>query len=240
MTSSKRSHVPLFALVATALTLSVSGCIASEPAAAPSPSASSSPTATITPPPVVPIAASVYVTAESLVVLDSGRKPLAAYDYRQLTAEVVDGLTSYLGAPQLVPLLKTNHTGAGTKYVWDGFVLSSEDRLASAPDLYSYVSRWYVTVTAPTARGLALETIDGIKVGDSTTAVLDSHPGAGERMELTEIPSRYDIYIGGVLPPIPVDDPQYNSDYLWRVWLLDEDPTDTIQEFRAPSPNYGA
>jgi len=235
------------ALIAAALVaVPACGLSACTPQASdPTPSATSAPaepTPTPTPTITAAPAARILITAESVSVLTQDGDVLTAFDYRQLTSEVVDGLSAFLGEPSQVPFPSTSHLGEGNRYEWDEFSVSSEDRWATLPDeeLPDYLARWTVRASAPTARGLSVETIDGIRVGDPTSAVLERYPDAGQRTEGESITSRYDIFLGAVLPPIPEDSPDYNAEYRWQVWLLDEDPTDVLQDLRAPSPNFGA
>ncbi|BDZ44634.1 hypothetical protein [Naasia aerilata] len=189
-----------------------------------------------------PAAALLSVTAESVSVQTADGAVLASYDYRRLTSDVVADLSGFLGEPTQVSFPQSSHQGGGITYQWDGFRVSSEDRWATIPDaeLPTYEPRWWIAATAPSARGLAIQTIDGVRVGDSTQEVLSSHPEAVERVELSELPSRYDFFLGPVPPPIPEDDPSYSESHRWSVWVFDEDPTDVLQEMRAPSANFGA
>ncbi|WP_210506848.1 hypothetical protein [Naasia sp. SYSU D00057] len=229
----------LAALAATGL----SACMPQAGESTPTATASSAP-AEPTPTPTVTAApaARILVTAQSVSVLTQDGDALTTFDYRQLTSEVVKGLSAFLGEPSEVPFPSTSHLGEGTRYEWDAFSVSSENRWATLPDeeLPDYLARWTVRASAPTARGISVETVDGIRVGDPTTEVLERYPDAGQRTEGESITSRYDIFLGAVLPPIPEDSPDYNAEYRWQVWLFDEDPTDVLQDLRAPSPNFGA
>jgi hypothetical protein len=234
----------LGAAVTAILAAGVSACAPGTTDPTPSPRAtteapSPSPTPTVSAAP----AARLLVTAESVSVLTEDGDVLTAYDYRQLTAEVVDGLSVFLGSPSVVPYASTNlHEGDGTRYEWDGFTVGSEDRWAALPDseLPGHTPRWWVRATAPTARNLTVETIDGVRVGDPTGPVLERYPDAVQRTEGSSITSRYDVFLGPVPPPVPKDSADYSPEYRWRVWLFDEDPTDVLEDLRAPSPNYGA
>lgn len=228
-----------------ALSVGLIGCASTGTDA---PVASSAPSATATPAPeptetqAAAVADRVHVTAETVSVLDANGAELVSFQYRQRTADVVAGLSAYLGEPEVERVPSSNHSGEGSRYLWDSLSIDSEDRWAELPEaeLPSYLSRWSVRATGPSARGAIVDTIDGVRVGDSTDDVLSSHPDSSERIEVSSVPPRTDIYLGAVLPPIPENDPEYRPENRWRVWLFDEDPTDVVQDLRAPSPNYGA
>src|SRR4051794_31113982 len=102
-------------VLSTALTAvvaaGVSACTPGTPDPTPSPRATTQATSPApSPTPSTAPAARLLVTAESVSVLTADGDVLAAYDYRQLTSEVVDGLTAFLGAPTAVPYPATNHT----------------------------------------------------------------------------------------------------------------------------------
>lgn len=208
---------------------------------APSATAKQTPTPEPTETRAAAVADRVHVTAEALSVLDADGVQLVFYDYRQRTADVVAGLSAYLGDPEVERIPSSTHSGEGSRYVWDSLSISSEDRWAelTEAELPTSLSRWSVRATGPSARGATVDTIDGVRVGDSTEDVLSAHPDSSERLDMSSVTPRTDIYLGAVLPPIPEDDPEYRPEYRWRVWLFDEDPTDVVQDLRAPSPNYG-
>lgn len=236
----------LTAGVALAAALGLAGCAPSDPPRLVKSSAVAAPSATPTPEPTAtptaPAATRIFTSASAVGVVTDDGTELTSWDYRRPTFDVVAGLTQYLGEPALETFPSGNHNGEGTRYVWDDFSVSSEDRWAELPDaeLPSYLSRWSVRAIGPTARGLAVGTVDGVQVGDFTADIIAAHPGADERLEMTSVAPRTDIFLGAVPPPIPEDDPEYNADYRWRVFVYDEDPVDVIQDLRAPSPNFGA
>ncbi|MET0590823.1 MAG: hypothetical protein ABWZ77_06570 [Naasia sp.] len=224
------------------------GCVNSAPSplpVSPPPSVTASTPSVTAPSPsetaAAPVADRVHVTAEALTVSAADGTAIVSFHYRQLTAEVVAGLTAHLGEPEEGRFPAGNHNGEGASYLWESLLVTSQDRWAAMQDdeLPAGLSRWSVRVTGPTARGLAVDTIDGIRVGDSTDAVMAANPGAGEAIVPGGGLPRVDIYIGSVAPPLPVET-HVAEEPRWRVWLMDEEPTDVIQEFFAPSLNYGA
>ena len=92
----KRNALAIVVMLAAAITLT--GCIPEAgPSASPSPSATDA--ATSAPTPEAPVAASVAISAEAIAVLDADGLTIVGFDYFQPTAEVVAGLTEYLGTP---------------------------------------------------------------------------------------------------------------------------------------------
>jgi hypothetical protein len=225
-----------------AVTSALVGCAESS-SPAPTPSSSTSTVEPAPPETETPAAAAkLVIAADSLTMLDTASNVMFSVDYRTLTGDVVALLTEQLGAPEETALAGGNHNGEGKKYSWDGFSLTAEDRWATLPDaeMPTWEPRWWVTATAPAARGVVVEAVDGIKVGDDTQQVIDRYPDDSEHMVPGSGLPRVDIFIGAVAIPIREEEFAGGPDELWRVWLFDEDPQDVIQEIRAPSPNYGA
>lgn len=234
--------------VFAALSAGLVGCVGTGPVAAVPPSSVTEPAreptqpAPTSDPTAAPAADRVHITAETVSVLDSTGTELVSFGYRDLTADVVAGLTTHLGEPALERFPSGNHNGEGSRYVWDSLAVTSEDRWADASpeNLPTYEARWWISATDSSARSFVVDTVDGVRVGDSTRGVIEAHPGADERLDMSGASPRTDIYLGAVRPPIPEDDPSFSTGQLWRVWLIDEDPTDTVEELRAPSANFGA
>ncbi|MFE6254267.1 hypothetical protein [Agromyces sp. NPDC057865] len=108
----------LFALAAVAATMTLSACVPGAAAgASPTPSASETsapdPTPTHTP---EEVAASVTISAEAIAVLDEGGTTLARYDYFTPSADVVAGLSVFLGAPVSSPHPGGGESAPGTIY----------------------------------------------------------------------------------------------------------------------------
>lgn len=234
--------------VFVALSAGLVGCVGTGPVATAAPSSVTEPAteptqpAPTSDPTSAPTADRVHITAETVSVLDSNGTELVSFGYQDLTADVVAGLTTYLGEPTLERFPSGNHNDEGSRYVWDSLAVKSEDRWAdvSPEELPTYLARWWISATDSSTRGLVVDTIDGVRVGDSTGDVIEAHPGADQRPDMASATPRTDIYLGAVRPPIPEDDPSFSTGKLWSVWLIDEDPTDTVEELRAPSANFGA
>jgi hypothetical protein len=181
------------------------------------------------------------VAADRLEVRDESGTTMFSLTYRMLTADAVTALTSVLGAPGQERLEAGNHNGEGTHYNWPGLSITSEDRWASLPDaeLPDYLARWWVLVDAPTANGVAVQTSDGLHVGDATQSIIDRFPDSIDEAS-AQVATRVDLYLN----PVVVDTTEIGSgdgfEPLWRVWLIDEDPREVIEQMRAPSPNFGA
>ena len=183
----------------------------------------------------------VVISASAVTVVDESGANLLTHGYLDLTAEVVADFTALLGTPNETPFAQTSHSGAGIEYDWDGLAVLSQDRWAELDiyDLPEFTPRWFVKVTAPAARGVEVRTVDGISVGDPTAEVEARFPDAAERFGSDYVTPRVDFFLASE-EPSDGQGREAADGMLWRVWLIDEEPEDVIQDIRAPSPNYGA
>lgn len=237
------------ALVAITVPL-LAGCTASSMNATPSPtkSPSTAPTKTpATPSPApsteaAPVpsdsasgAGEVVVTAAAIEVRDVNGDLVASYDYFQPTSDVVAGLTTAFGREATASRKAGgNHTPPSTLHEWGGFQLVDTDTPGSPP----YSSNHWVIVSSAAENGVDIRTVGGIAVGDNAAALEAAHAETSDRLTVTGLPERLDIYVGQV--PLPEMTPGSGEALTFSVWLIAPDPAGAITEFRAPSPNFGA
>ncbi|KRE23161.1 hypothetical protein [Agromyces sp. Soil535] len=235
--SSKRPAVLLVLSLAAIAALAACSTGPTPPTVSPSaPATSSAPTTPIPTP--EPVAASVAFSAEAIMVLDAAGATLASFDYFQPTAEVVTGLTEYLGAPVDSPNAGGMETPPGIDHVWAGLRLFDTDTPGNAPEVPNHV----MFVDGPMAGPLPIATADGVgspegvAVGDPpasmTIGVEVSPPYTDPTTGRTVVVSRIGIV---TLPPNPADSMPRNI----GVMALSYDDTGVIERLSAPSANFG-
>lgn len=104
----------------------------------------------------------IVVSAESIDVLGDDGAALATFDYRQPTAEVVEGLSEYLGEPVESRTRWRSDSLNATLHNWLGFQLFDTDAVEEGP----YSPNHHIITIVGEVRGIAIETPDGISVGD--------------------------------------------------------------------------
>jgi hypothetical protein len=225
---------------AAAAMLLLSGCVSAPEEPSPTtavaePSAEPTSTATSEPTPVEqPQAETVIVTAESITVASDDGSPLAEFDYFQPTDEVVDGLTEAFGVePTDERFEGAIEAPPATVWTWDGFELRDPDPAGEPP---FWVNHW-VRVGAAEVNGVAVETVDGVRVGDDAQTIEARYPDTSDRVTAGDEPERLDVYLGAI--PLPQEGENSDGNYEFSVWLIAKDPSAEISEFRAPSPNFG-
>lgn len=158
--------------VATALlvVLALTGC-AQELAAesTPTPTATATPTPTPTPDPTVTL---VTLTPDAITLTDSTGVVRGSYNYFQPTEEVVAGLTEVFGFAPTVEHVQAYEGYPWNAIEWEGFVLRDSDQESDGV----YYPNNRVTVTTAAVRGVAIETVDGVSVGDDPAALEAAYP----------------------------------------------------------------
>jgi hypothetical protein len=218
--------------------IGTAGCASATPSDAPStPPAAEEPSAppTATPTPTEqagPEAERIIVSAEAIVVLASDGTELAAYDYFQDTAEVVDGLTEVFGGPPADnPFEGDAHSPAGVERAWEGFSILDDEREPTPPHTPNHL----VDVTASEVNGILVETMDGFAVGsvaDEVLAAPDAEPYSppGETLQLIQIDA----------VPLDFDDPICpDGTCTLSVRMFTDDSAEEIVRMLAPAPNFG-
>jgi hypothetical protein len=230
-----RHAFAIVVLFAAAITLT--GCIAGwGPAASPTPSPTTAVTPTPTPTP--PVAASVAISAEAIAVLDAASAPIVSFDYFQPTAEVVAGLSQYLGAPVDTPNPGAIESPPGVDHVWGDLRLFDTNPPGAAPEDPNH----FVFVEGTSAGSLPVATAPGIgsptgvRVGDPVTSMIigvelsasSTDPGTGVTTEVHRI---------GIVPLPPRADSAIQHNL--GVMVVSHSDTGLIDRLVAPSPNYG-
>lgn len=172
------------------------------------------------------------------MVLDAAGATLASFDYFQPTAEVVAGLSEYLGAPVDSPNAGGMESPPGVDHEWGGLRLFDTDTPGTPPETPNH----YLFVDAPTAGPLPIATADGIgsaggvAVGEPpsnlTIGVETSPPFTDPSTGRTVTVSRIGIV---TLPPNPADSMPHNI----GVMVLSYDDSGVIEKLSAPSANFG-
>lgn len=169
---------PVVALGALVLA-TLAGCGASaEPSPTPTAgsSVSSSPTSS---PSAEPSPGTITIGATELTVTSSAGDVLATYGQFDDPVTVVAGLTDILGFAPTVEENAAPYEGfAYRMYRWDGLLLNDTDLPSDGQSYEEYT----VTSTAPDVRGIAVESADGVSVGDSIETVAAAHPDTTTRL----------------------------------------------------------
>jgi hypothetical protein len=224
-------RLPLALLAAASITM-LAGCVPSSAPDGPNPpgtgsSSSSQPAPTPTPAPTDDSRVTeIFITAEVIEFHSSDGAVVTTFDYFQPTQEVVDGLTEAFGTEPMVEQYQGNHA-AGTRHSWEGFSLQEPD-FVEPP----YYPEQWVLVTAESAHGVDVRTIDGIAVGDPAPELEAAYLGSSKRVIAADKPERLDVFVGTV----PLPDPERT----FSVFVSADDPAGAVTNFRAPSPNFGA
>jgi hypothetical protein len=234
----RRRTVVSAALAAAALA-ALAACAPAAPAASSAPASPSVQPSAPTESPA-PVAASVAISTEHISVLDAAGAPLASFDYFQPTAEVVAGLSVYLGAPVDSPNPGGIETPPGTDHVWGGLRLF--DTETDPPGIPEENPNHYVFVTEPTAGSLPISTApgvgsaDGVRVGDPAslmtigveTGSAYTDPSTGEEIVL----SRLDV--------VPLTTrPELSEERNFAVAVISRGDDGLIERMIAPSANFG-
>lgn len=167
----KSRHLVLPALIAGLLLLV--GCTPaggpptpSEAVAAPSRTPSQAPSA-------APVASRIVVGTQTVDVVAEDGVRIASARYFDPAADLVAALTTAFGAE---PVITDQHSGGesagGTRYTWDTFSVIDHDNANSEP----YDPAVSVIWESAAVRGIRIETVSGIAVGDPATPVVDAHP----------------------------------------------------------------
>ena len=159
-------------LSAGAALVLLAGCTASAPAPTPVPTrtaAESTPTPTSTPSAAVTL---VTLTADAMTLTDASGVVRGSFDYFQPTDEVVAGLTATFGFSPSVEHVQPYEGLPYTAIEWEGFVLRDSEQESDGV----YYPNNRVSVTTPVVRGVAIETVDGVSVGDDPASLEAAYP----------------------------------------------------------------
>ena len=170
-------------MVAAAAVLLLAGCATApapaENVAAPSPSPTATPTPTPTPVPTV-----ITLNSDSVLVADQNGCIITTLDYFDRGIDLAATLTETFGFPPAVEVVAPKATDfgfQGTKYDWEGFILywqyGYEDDPTSGVSEPPYSYRSMITTTVAAVRGIAVQSTDGVQVGDGQGDLSTLYPG---------------------------------------------------------------
>jgi predicted small lipoprotein YifL len=235
----KRNALSIVVMLATSAALA--GCGISGPLIAPGPSGTGSATDSPVPTPDMPdgpVAASVAISAETIAVLDADGVTLVSFDYFQPTAEVVTGLSEYLGAP-----VDTANPGAiesppGVDHVWGDLRLFDTEPPGNAPEDANH----FVFVEGPSAGALPVRTAAGVgsaagvRVGDPVSSMTIGVEFSSTSTD-PETGVATNVHRIGIvpLPPHPDSVMEHNL----GVMVMSHSDTQLIERLIAPNSNYG-
>jgi hypothetical protein len=220
MLSDMRSRVFLSCVV---VLLALVGC-------APQPAPVTAPTTT-TPSPTTtpdPVAERIVIRAESIAVIADDGSTLSEFDYFQPAEDVVPVLDAVLG----ISAVEQETNGAGdvvTTYDWGGLELIDDASAVEAP----YYSDLFFAASADAIGGIAIETVDGVQVGDAGPELEARYPDESHRVTAGDSPERIDLYLDFVDHP----DEEFSEEFGGvAVWVIVEPAEGPVTEIRAPSP----
>jgi hypothetical protein len=157
-------------LIAVLLT----GCAAQAPEPTPvSTPVAESPTPTPTPTPE-PVVALVTLTADTITLIDTNGAAMTTFDYFQPTEELVAGFSAAFGFEPSIEHVQPYEGWPYSAIEWEGFILRDIEQ--ESDGLYYPNNR--ITVTTPAVRGIKIETVGGISVGDDPDAIEAANPDA--------------------------------------------------------------
>ena len=137
----------------------------------------------------------ILITAERIEILNDAGFLAESFTYFQPTPTVVARLTAAFGVE---PVTTAHEGGASVDYAWDGFRIGTDGKGQAPFDAESVV-----VVTAATVHGLAIGTVDGIRVGDPAAPLEEAHRDTANRWQF-QGGERLDLPVGVVA--IPSDD----------------------------------
>lgn len=176
-----------------------------------------------------PVAARVVFDAERLSIAADDGTTLASFDYFQPATDVVPTLVELFGEPA-VENVEPSIGGPGlTVYDWGGLQLYDNEGDPVVP----YTPDLFFVATAPEVAGIVLETIDGVRVGDSGAALEARYPDESRRVTVDGQPERIDIHLGFIDHP---DQDCCESFSGVTVWVVVAPSDGAVVDFRAPSP----
>lgn len=240
----RRRRIAASLLIAGSLAL-LTACVPEPvmPTPRPTASAAASPTPAPTEEPVAAPAAAAHVErivigAEWITVIADDDTELARFDYFQPTAEVVAGLSRYLGTPVDTWFEGRTEAPPATYHDWGGLRLTDTVPPGEAP----YDPEHWVRLTSNDANGVAITAVGGVAVGDpfaslEASAVSDEvSRWTSPETNQTSVYFRFDLV---ELPPMPGTHHTDGWSPSFGVTVDGDDATGVIQSLTAPGANWG-
>lgn len=174
------------------------------------------------------IAERIVIRAESIAVIADDGSTLAEFDYFQRADEVVPVLEAVLGVSG-VEVETDSSGGLVTTYDWGGMQLIDGARTVEAP----YYSELFFAVSADAIGDIVIETIDGVRVGDSGSELEERYPDESHRVTSGDRPERIDLMLDFVDHP----DEEFAEEFGGvAVWVIIDPADGPVTAIRAPSP----
>ena len=213
--------------VALALLIALAACVPTTPPATTPTLSSPLPTATAAEELTGPTPATIVISTSLILVNDSEGTTIDHFDYFADPTAAIDAFTEYFGGePVVTPFEGSNHEWPGNFYNWDDFGIID---YVGGPG--STGEDFGVRAAAATVRGLVIETVHGIAVGDTaaTASAAGAIAGSLEYEGTTHAWLEMDrISVDNNVP-----------DARAFVYLTLTSTGETITQLHAPSGNYG-
>lgn len=218
------------ALIIVAITgvAALTGCssLPAPPPALPlAPSSAPSAASSATPEPEL-IQRRVVITATEIQLFGDEGTLTSTLTYFDATASVVAALTEQFHAAPVVTETpgRCCHTFPAVHYDWGGFKLSDDEKLMGKPTGPEFT----IGATAAEIGTVAIETVDGVRVGDLASEVAASHPGTnGAGVSGDGVDHQWFI-----LGKVNIEEDS-EAHYLY-VWVIELRPGDRISSISAP------
>jgi hypothetical protein len=233
------TRAPLLAIAT--LSLLLVGCVPTTPQPTGTPSADA-PSATPSPTPTPATVALVTVLAESVTVTDSAGEEISTLDYFAPIDEVRAELTEAFGFEPAVAVVERTPSDrfAGTIYDWQGFSVSwfygFDGEPGSGVAVPPFEPTIYITATTASVGEVAIETADGLRVGDDGTGLGQAYPEAAFPYTDANGQDMLAVHIGTV--PLPVEGENAEGTYTFSVSVSATVPGSVVSIY-APAKNYG-
>jgi hypothetical protein len=153
-----RFTIPIALVVA--MTTPLVAC--ASPSPAPSPSTTAAVETPSPSPTAEPKAALITFTAETVVITTDNGETLATFNYFQPTAEIVPALTEVFGFEPTVERTVPYEGWPSTWIEWEGFRIQDTEQESDGV----YYVDYRISAETAAVRGIAIQTVDGISVGD--------------------------------------------------------------------------
>lgn len=156
--------------------------------------------------------------------------------YFEQTQNAIDALSHAFGAEPTVGVWEGGiESYPGATYTWPGLEIVDSEWPTLAPTSPEY----RVTLTAAESHGVSLETVDGVRVGDSAADLESAYPDTATRISVGDTPERLDVLLGTIILPHADDYPTMDGQLTFSVHVAANDPSGSVDTIAAPMPNFG-